>query len=200
MGKIVKIQRFYRVFRLFLAIFWVFRVPLTPSFVGSNPATPATDTIYCIRLSKSNTIYGFCFMWLLSLFPKLGKEMGKLFGLNFVFCFVFQPVLPAYAGFFVLFLLFQKIGLGKLLSVNYLFGFFELKFLRIMRVDGGSDRAAQTMPRPNAHDLACNAGLFATADEGMSQFVRVVIGQQPLHSRGYRVEIGVLRFLKVDIR
>ncbi len=23
------------------------RVSLTPSFVGSNPATPATDTIYC---------------------------------------------------------------------------------------------------------------------------------------------------------
>ena len=31
----------FRVFRLFSAIFWVFRVPLTPSFVGSNPATPA---------------------------------------------------------------------------------------------------------------------------------------------------------------
>ncbi len=129
-------------------------MPLTPSFVGSNPATPATDTIYCIRLNISNTIYGFCFMWLLSLFPKLGKEMGKLFGLNFVFCFVFQPVLPAYAGFFVLFLLFQKIGLGKLLSVNYLFGFFELKFLRIVRVHRRGYRASQTMPRPDAHDLA----------------------------------------------
>ena len=73
-------------------------------------------------------------MWLLSLFPKLGKEMGKLFGSNFIFCTAFQTVLPAYAGFFVLLLLFQKIGLGKLLSVNYLFGFFELKFLRVVRV------------------------------------------------------------------
>ena len=36
--------------------------PLTPSFVGSNPATPATDTIYCIRNVLPNTIYGFCFI------------------------------------------------------------------------------------------------------------------------------------------
>ena len=31
----------FRVFRLISAVFEVFRVPLTPSFVGSNPATPA---------------------------------------------------------------------------------------------------------------------------------------------------------------
>ena len=85
----------FRVFWLISAAFEVFRVPLTPSFVGSNPATPATDTIYCIRNVLPNTIYGFCFMWLLSLFPKLGKEMGKLFGSNFIFCTAFQPVLPA---------------------------------------------------------------------------------------------------------
>ena len=138
-------------------------------------------------------------MWLLSLFPKLGKEMGKLFGLNFVFRFVFQPVLPAYAGIFVLFLLFQKIGLGKLLSVNYLFGFFELKFFRVVRVHRRGYRAAQTMPRPDAHDLAGNATFLATAYKRMPQFVRVVVGQQPLHARGYSVEVGVLRFLKVDI-
>ena len=86
---------------------------LTPSFVGSNPATPATDTIYCIRNALPNTIYGFCFMWLLSLFPKLGKCLGKLFGLNFVFCFVFQPVLPPYVGFFVLFCFFKKLVWGN---------------------------------------------------------------------------------------
>lgn len=63
----------------------------------------ATDTIYCIRNVHLNTIYGFCFIWLFSLFPKLGKEMGKLFGLNFVFRPVFLSVLPAIAGFFVLF-------------------------------------------------------------------------------------------------
>ena len=195
-----KNRHFYGFFARFRAIFGVLQRTLTPSFVGSNPATPATDTIYCIRLSKSNTIYGFCFIWLVFLFPKLGKEMGKLFGLNFVFCFVFQPVLPAYAGFFVLLLLFQKIGLGKLLSINYLFGFFHLKFLRVVRVYRGGDRAAQTVSRPNTHDFACNAGLFATADKCVPQFVRVVVGQQPLHARRYSVEVGVLRFLKVDIR
>ena len=71
--------------------------------------------------------------------------MGKFFGLNFVFCPAFQPVLPAYAGFFVLLLLFQKIGLGKLLSVNYLFGFFELKFFRVVCVHRGGDRTAKTV-------------------------------------------------------
>ena len=68
-----------------------------------------------------------------------------------------------------------------------------------MCVHRGGDRAAQTMPRPDAHDLACNAGLFATADKRVSQLVRVVVGQQPLHARGYRVEVGVFRPLKVDI-
>ena len=99
----------------------------------------------------------FCFIWLDFLFPKLGKEMGKLFGLNFIFCLAFQSVLPAIAGFFVLFSLLQNIGLGKVLSVNYLFCFFELKFLRVVRVHRGGDRAAQTVPRPDAHDLAQNA-------------------------------------------
>lgn len=60
-----------------------------------------------------NTIYGFCFMWLLSLFPKLGKEMGKPFGSNFIFCLAFQPVLPAIAGFFVLFCFFKKLVWGN---------------------------------------------------------------------------------------
>ena len=86
------------------------------------------------------------------------------------------------------------------MSVNYLFGFFELKFLRVVRVHRGGNRAAQTMPRPNAHDFAGHAALFATADKRMPQLVRVMVGQQPFHARGYRVEVGVLRFLKVDIR
>ena len=174
-------------------------MPLTPSFVGSNPATPATDTIYCIRNVHPNTIYGFCFIWLFSLFPKLGKEMGKLFGLNFVFRPVFLSVLPAIAGFFVMFSLLQKCGLGKDLSVNDLLRLFELKFLRVVRVNGGSDRAAQTVPRPDADDLAQNTCLFASAYKGMPQLMGVAFGQQPFHARGDGVEVGLLRFLKVDI-
>ena len=69
-----------------------------------------------------------------------------------------------------------------------------------MRVYRGCDRAAQTMSRPDAHDLAGNAAFLATADEGMPQLVRVVVWQQPLHACGNRVEVGVLRFLKVDIK
>ena len=126
--------------------------------------------------------------------------LRDLFGLNFVFRPAFRPVLPAYAGFFVLLLLFQKIGLGKLLSVNYLLCLFELKFLRVVRVHCGGDRAAQRVARPDADDLACYAGLFTTADEGVAQLVRVVVRQQSLHARRNSVEVGVLRFLKVDIR
>ena len=73
-------------------------------------------------------------MWRISLFPNLGKELGKLFGRNFVFCPVFLPVLPAEAGIFAVFLLLQKCGLGKVLSVDDLLRLFELKFLRVVRV------------------------------------------------------------------
>lgn len=55
------------------------------------------------------------------------------------------------------------------------------------------------MPRPDTHDFACNAGLLAATDEGVSKLMRVVVGQKPFHARGNRVEVGVLRFLKVDI-
>lgn len=136
--------------------------------MSANPG-PATDTIYCIRNVLPNTIYGFCFLQLVFFFPKLGKELGKLFGRNFVFRPVFLPVLPAEAGIFAMFLLLQKYGLGKLLSVNYFFRLFELKFLRVLRVNGGSDRTAQRVPRPDADDLAQNACLFASAYKGMPQ-------------------------------
>ena len=53
-------------------------LPLTPSFVGSNPATPAMDTIYCIRNALPNTIYGFCFIWrVLSSRSLWGRSWGN---------------------------------------------------------------------------------------------------------------------------
>ena len=85
------------------------------------------------------------------------------------------------------------------MSVNDLLRLFELKFLRVVRVNGGSDRAAQTMPRPDADDFACNACLLAAADKGVPQFMRVAFGQQPFHARGDGVEVGVFCPLKVDI-
>ena len=131
--------------------------------------------------------------------PQIGERNGETFRIEFCFLPRFSACFARNSGLFCFILLFQKIGLGKVLSVNDLLRLFELKFLRVVRVNGGGDRAAQRMPRPDAHDLACNAGLFTTADEGVSQLVRVVVGQQPLHARGYRVEVGVLRFFKVNI-
>ena len=132
--------------------------------------------------------------------PQFGERIGETFRTEFCFSPRFQSVLPAIAGFFVLFLLFQKIGLGKVLSVNDLLRFFELKFLRVMRVHRGSDRAAQRVPRPDADDLAQNTCLFASAYKGMPQLMGVAFGQKPLHTRGDRVEIGVFCFLKVNKR
>ena len=110
-----------------------------------------------------------------------------------------MPNSPAIAGIFAVFSLLQKYGLGKVLSVNDLLRLFELKFLRVMRVNGGGDRAAQRVPRPDADDLAQNACLLAAAYKGVPKFMRVTFGQQPLHARGDGVEVGLLRFLKVDI-
>ena len=131
--------------------------------------------------------------------PQFGEMFGETFRTEFCFLPRFFACFARGSGQFVLFSLLEKYGLGKLLSVNYLFGFFELKFVRIMRIYRRRDCAAQTMPCPNTHDFACNAGLFAAADKRVPQLVRVMVRQQPLHARGYRVEVGVLRFLEVDI-
>ena len=131
--------------------------------------------------------------------PQIGERNGETFRIEFYFLHRFSACFARISGLFCFILAFSKIGLGKLLSVNYLLCLFELKFLRVVRVHCGGDRAAQRVARPDADDLACNAGFFTTADEGVAQLVRVVVGQQPLHARGNRVEVGVLCFLKVDI-
>ena len=86
--------------------------------------------------------------------PQIGEMFGETIRIKFCFSPRFLPVLPAEAGIFAMFLLLQKCGLGKVLSVDDLFRLFELKFLRVVRVNGGSDRAAQRVPRPDADDLA----------------------------------------------
>ena len=63
--------------------------------------------------------------------------------------------------------------LGKVSSVNYLFGFFQLKFLRKMGVDGRGDRARQAVSRPDAHDFALDPALAAAGDERVAKFMRV---------------------------
>ena len=54
LGKLFEEKRKKRCFwaqkRAKTAIFREVNLPLTPSFVGSNPATPATGAIYCVIL------------------------------------------------------------------------------------------------------------------------------------------------------
>ena len=113
--------------------------------------------------------------------------MRDLFGRNFVFRPVFLSVLPAEAGIFAVFSLFQKCGLGKVLSVNDLLRLFELKFLRIMRVNGGGDRTAQRVPRPDADDFAQNACFLAATYKGVLNQVK---------AKGTRPERRLLRALR----
>lgn len=125
--------------------------------------------LYHILYKECASEYNIWFLFYMAIFTlsQIGERNGETFRTEFCFSPRFQSVLPAIAGFFVLFLLFQKIGLGKVLSVNDLLRFFELKFLRVMRVHRGSDRAAQRVPRPDADDLAQNTCLFASAYKGM---------------------------------
>ena len=188
MGKKVKIRRFYRVFRLFSAIFWVFRVPLTPSFVadareqsaalprvpacGKRQIAPAANNRYSVPCESSypshryhisykieQIKYNIWFLFYMAIFnlPQFGERNGETFRIEFCFSPRFSACFARGSGLFCFILLFQKIGLGKVLSVDDLLSFFELKFLRVVRVHRGGDRAAQTVPRPDVHDLAQNA-------------------------------------------
>lgn len=42
--------------------------------------------------------------------------------------------------------------------------------------------------------------LFAARDEGIAQFMGMMVGEQPLDGRADGVEVGLLRFFKVDMR
>lgn len=43
-------------------------------------------------------------------------------------------------------------------------------------------------------------GYIATRDEGIAQFMGMMVGEQPLDGRADGVEVGLLRFFKVDMR
>ena len=86
-------------------------------------------------------------------FPQIGETFGETFRSNFCPLPCILLISPAKAGVFVCFLSFSKMGLGKFLSVNYFLGFFELKFVRIMRVYRRCNCAAQTVSRPDTHNF-----------------------------------------------
>ena len=48
--KMAVFGHFFRVYSPVFDTFLRLNLPLTPSFVGSNPATPATGAIYCVIL------------------------------------------------------------------------------------------------------------------------------------------------------
>ena len=95
----------------------------------ANPG-PATDTIYCIRNVLLNTIYGFLFCMAYFTLPQIGEMFGEIFRTEFCFSPRYFACFARGSGHFSMFLLLQKYGLGKLLSVNDLLRLFELKFLR----------------------------------------------------------------------
>ena len=86
-------------------------------------------------------------------FPQIGETFGETFRINFCPLPCILLISPAKAGVFVCFLSFSKMGLGKFFSINYFLCFFELKFVRIMRVYRRSNCAAQTVSSPYAHDF-----------------------------------------------
>ena len=69
----------------------------------------------------------------------MGKLLGKVFGVNFCFLNSFLIVFTD-KNFFVFFNF--AFLLGKILSVIYLFGFFQLKFVGIMSINRCSYRSA----------------------------------------------------------
>lgn len=77
-------------------------------------------------------------------------------------------------------------------------------FFRIIGVAAVDDRSfyilVEGMPVPEHDEFVVDAALFAARDEGIAQFVGMMVGEQPLDGRADGVEVGLLRFFKVDMR
>ena len=139
------------------------------SYIGVSPSGKATDSDSVIRWFESSypshryhilykeyaSKYNIWFLFYMAYFtlPQFGERIGETFRSNFCPLPYSFLISPAKAGVFVCFLSFSKIGLGKFLSINYFFGFFELKFVRIMCIHRRRNCAAQTVSSPYAHDF-----------------------------------------------
>ena len=111
---------------------------LTPSSGSSNLSTPATKIsgftwdFLLFTACLANAVYGW-------IFPKMGKLLGKVFGVNF--CFL-NSFLIAFTDKVVFVFFNFAFLLGKILSVIYLFGFLQLKFIGIMSINRCGYRSA----------------------------------------------------------
>lgn len=77
-------------------------------------------------------------------------------------------------------------------------------FFRIIGVAAVDDRSfhilVEGMPVPEHDKFVVDAAFLATRDEGIAQLVGVMVGEQPLDGCADGVEVGLLRFFKVDMR
>ena len=64
--------------RAFEAIFQNSELPLTPSFVGSNPATPAKNGRFLAILAKNRPFLAYDFCFLPNYFRALGRNWGVI--------------------------------------------------------------------------------------------------------------------------
>lgn len=110
----------------------------------------------------------------------------------------------------------QKRGIGDLFGtksplfpcflqlVIELLRFGKGVFFRIIGVAAVDDRSfyilVEGMPVPEHDEFVVDAALFAARDEGIAQFVGMMVGEQPLDGRADGVEVSLLRFFKVDMR
>ncbi len=100
--------------------------------------------------------------------------------------------------FYTFFLCFE---LSKL--VVYLLSLVVEVFVGVVGIapvhGGGLYVFVERMPRPKHHSLQIASCFLCPGNEGISKFMRVMLGKQPLKRRLYRTQINGLCFLKIDV-
>ena len=64
---------------------------------------------------------------------------------------------------------------------------------------GGLYVSVKGMPRPEHHSLQIAASFLCPGNEGISEFMGMMLGKQPLERRLYRTQINGLCFFEIDI-
>lgn len=113
---------------------------------------------------------------------KIGQKRGiwDLFGTKL-------PLFPCFLQ-----LVIELLRLGK--------GVF-FRIIGVAAVDNGSFHIfVEGMPVPEHDEFVVDAAFLAPGYEGIAQFVGMMVGEQPLDGRADGVEVGLLRFFKVNMR